>query len=111
MVRTTLIGKWRIVDMELWNSDAIDLLGPGFLEIRPDDDGEFQFLAVHGFTDVRYGEVDGMLRAEFSWEGDDDGSSTSGRGWATLVADGTIEGRIFFHMGDDSSFRAIPMDS
>jgi hypothetical protein len=33
----------------------------------------------------------------------------SGRGWATLALDGTLSGRLFFHMGDDSSFRATPV--
>ena len=31
----------------------------------------------------------------------------SGRGWAVL-ADDEIEGHLFFHVGDDSSFRAEP---
>ena len=30
----------------------------------------------------------------------------SGRGWAALNPDGTLEGHIFFHLGDDSAFRA-----
>ena len=30
----------------------------------------------------------------------------SGRGWATLNPDGTLVGHIYFHLGDDSGFRA-----
>jgi len=30
----------------------------------------------------------------------------SGRGWAALQPDGTLEGHIYFHLGDDSAFRA-----
>lgn len=26
-------GRWHIVDMEVWDRDAIDLLGPAFIEI------------------------------------------------------------------------------
>jgi hypothetical protein len=26
-------GRWRIVEMELWDRDAIELLGPAFIEI------------------------------------------------------------------------------
>jgi hypothetical protein len=29
-----------------------------------------------------------------------------GRGWAALSCDGTLEGHIYFHLGDDSAFRA-----
>lgn len=76
--------------------------------------------ASHYTYRVRWSAADGEFVASvaelpsLSWLDEDQVealSPTSGRGWATLVADGTIEGRIFFHMGDDSSFRAIPMDS
>jgi hypothetical protein len=30
------------------------------------------------------------------------------RGSASVVDDGTIKGHLFFHLGDDSSFRARP---
>jgi hypothetical protein len=30
----------------------------------------------------------------------------SGRGWAALNPDGALEGHIYFHLGDDSAFRA-----
>ena len=45
-------------------------------------------------------------RLEFSWEGFDEGDSVSGRGWAILEGD-KLNGRIYFHMGDDSSFVAV----
>jgi hypothetical protein len=45
---------------------------------------------------------------EFTWEGVDEGDQVSGRGWAALVNDETIEGHLFFHLGDDSTFRAQP---
>lgn len=105
-----LTGSWRIVDMHLWDSDALDLLGPAFIEFDTEDRGEFQFVAVRGFMDVRFGEHEGRPRAEFSWEGDDDGDPRNGRGWATLADDGSLVGRVFFHMGDDASFRATTMD-
>ena len=43
---------------------------------------------------------------EFSWQGSDEGDEVSGRGWAALNPDGTLEGHIYFHLGDDSAFRA-----
>jgi hypothetical protein len=30
----------------------------------------------------------------------------SGRGWTALNRGGTLEGHIYFHLGDDSAFRA-----
>jgi hypothetical protein len=27
-------GKWRITEMDLWDQDAIDLLGPAFIEFK-----------------------------------------------------------------------------
>lgn len=33
----------------------------------------------------------------------DECDPASGRGWATVTADGSMEGRFSFHMGDDSS--------
>ena len=41
---------------------------------------------------------------EFSWEGNDECHPASGRGWAVLEEDGSLRGRIFFHLGDDSGF-------
>lgn len=100
-------GRWRIVEMELWDKDAIDLLGPGFIEIRDDDQGSFRFIAVEATIDIRDVERDGRVGIEFSWEGSNEFDPASGRGWATLSPDGSLEGRIFFHMGDDSSFVAV----
>lgn len=36
----------------------------------------------------------------------DEGDDVSGRGWAALNPDGTLEGHSYFHLGDDSAFRA-----
>lgn len=110
IVARELIGTWRIVDMQLWDADALDLLGPAFLEFSSEGHGEFQFVAVHGFMDVRFEEHDGRPRAEFSWEGDDEGDQRSGRGWAALAEDGSLVGCVFFHMGDDASFSAVTVD-
>ena len=44
---------------------------------------------------------------EFSWEGQDELDHASGRGWAVVGEDGTLTGRVFFHLGDDSSFSAV----
>ena len=35
------------------------------------------------------------------------GAAVSGRGWAVLADDGSLQGHLYFHLGDDSSFRAV----
>lgn len=102
-----LVGRWRIVEMSGWDRDAIDLVEPGFIEFAGDGAGQFGFIAVRGWLDCRAAEREGRAGVEFSWEGVDEGDQVSGRGWATVVND-SIEGHLFFHLGDDSSFRAEP---
>ena len=102
-----LKGRWRIVEMELWEPDAIDLLGPAFIEIKADGSGSFRLIAVKGWMDIRDVERNGLSGIEFSWDGNDERDPASGRGWAELSRDGSLEGRIFFHMGDDSAIRAV----
>ena len=103
-----LARRWRIVEMSGWDRDAIDLVEPGFIEFAEDRTGQFGFIAVRGWLDYRPVERDGQPGVEFTWEGVDEGDQVSGRGWATLVDDAMVEGHLFFHMGDDSSFRAEP---
>jgi hypothetical protein len=103
-----LAGRWRIVEMSGWDRDAIDLVEPGFIEFAREGTGKVGFIAVNGWLDCRMVERDGLPTVEFTWEGVDEGDQVSGRGWAVLVDDETIEGHLFFHLGDDSSFRAEP---
>jgi hypothetical protein len=64
------------------------------------------FIAIEADLDVRYGSRDGVACAEFSWDGFDDGSPASGRGWAASGTAGRLVGQIFIHKGDDSGFVA-----
>src|SRR4051794_21130047 len=100
-------GPWRIVEMELWDQEAIDLLGPAFIEIGRGHNGSFRFIAVEGSMDVRRVESGPSPRIEFSWEGADEYDPASGRGWAAIASDGSLSGRIYIHGGDDSAFRAV----
>jgi len=100
-------GRWRIASMELWDTDAIDLVELGFIEFGRDRTGRFGFIAVEGWMDCHETTRDGHACVEFTWEGTDEGDQVTGRGWATLADDGTLDGRIFFHLGDDSGFQAV----
>jgi hypothetical protein len=103
-----LTGRWRIVEMDNWDRDAIELVGPGFIEFTKESAGEFGFVAVRGWLDCRWSERDGRPFVEFTWEGEDEGDQVSGRGWAALTEDRGLTGHLFFHLGDDSGFRATP---
>ncbi len=93
--------------MDLWDLEDIDLMGPAFIEFGQDRTGHFRFIAVQGFMDCRPGSPGERPRVEFTWEGDDEGDRASGRGRATLERDGSLRGHIYFHLGDDSAFRAV----
>src|SRR5213594_4166204 len=97
------VGRWRITAMELWGREDLDLVGPAFIEFDRHGMGEFQFIAVQGGLDCRFTERGGMPTVEFSWEGQDNGEASLGRGWA-ILREGQLEGRWFFHRGDDSWF-------
>jgi len=75
---------------------------PAHMTLKQNGLGNFQMIAVQGDIDARFEDN----RVEFSWVGDDDGSETSGRGWGEVGKDGKLRGRIYFHLGDDSSFVA-----
>ena len=103
---TRVTGRWQIAEMDLWDRDATDLLGPAFIEIGADGFGAFRFVAVEGDIDGRHVERDGRPKVEFSWVGADDNDDASGRGWALLETDESLVGHIYIHRGDDSGFRA-----
>lgn len=54
-----LTGRWRIVEMDLGDHEAIDLMGPAFIELQPDRTGSFRFVAVEDTMDCVHGRRDG----------------------------------------------------
>jgi hypothetical protein len=106
--KSRLQGKWRIFEMDLWDEQAIDLVGAAYIEFGKDGRGELSFIAVRGGIDARSTTIDGKQAVEFTWQGFDEGDEVSGRGWAVREDDGSISGHLYFHLGDDSGFRARP---
>jgi hypothetical protein len=98
------IGSWRIVEMDQWDDDVLDLDEEAHLTFQGAADGEIAFGALKGFLDVRYSTRDGSACAEFSWEGHDDRDPACGRGWVTLGTAGRLVGHFYIHNGDDSGF-------
>jgi hypothetical protein len=83
--------------MDVWDNDVLDLGEEAHLSYEGICDGEFAFVAVKGFLDVRYGSRDGGPCAEFSWQGtyDGEGDEANGRGWVTLGTAGRLVAHIF----------------
>jgi hypothetical protein len=75
-------GRWRIVAMDVWSNDVLDLAEKAHISFEGTSGGEIAFVAVKGFLDVRYVSRNGATCAEFSWQGFDDADETCGRGWA-----------------------------
>ncbi|MER9371964.1 hypothetical protein NKI69_06695 [Mesorhizobium sp. M0491] len=48
-------GRWRIVDMDVWDNDFLDLVEETHLTFKGSADGEKAFGTPKGFLDVRYG--------------------------------------------------------
>ncbi|WP_312022772.1 hypothetical protein [Bradyrhizobium sp. 2S1] len=65
-------GRWRIVEMDVWDNDFLDLVEEAHLTFQGKSDDEIAFGALKGFLDVRYGTRDGSACTEFSWEGHDE---------------------------------------
>ena len=97
----TLQGKWRIVEMEAWDKDFLDLVEPAYI-LFGQTSGEFAFGCVtDGFA--AGGDHDA---AAFDWDGNDEMDEAQGDGCAELQEDGSLAGEIRFHNGDESRFVA-----
>jgi hypothetical protein len=99
------IGTWRIVEMEVWDREALDLVAPATLIIGKNRQGRIAFIAVEAHIDYHVLLRDGLPAIEFSFQGSDEGDEVTGRAWAVLEGE-RLRGRLFFHMGDDSWFVA-----
>jgi hypothetical protein len=105
---TSLTGRWRIVEMEAWDRDAIDLVEPGFIEFSDDGTGQFGFIAVRGWMDCpehRTRRPRGR-RIQLGRRGRGRSGQRAGRGRPCRGRDD--RGHIFIHLGEDSHFRAVP---
>ena len=100
-----LTGRWRIAEMDLWEQDSIDRVAPGFVEFGEDHRGSLGLIAVRG------GSTGAWLPAMVSRAWRSRGNAVmrailDGRGWAAVEGGGSLRGRIYFHLGDYSGFRA-----
>ncbi len=65
-----LIGRWRIVEADLWDRDYLDLVEPACLTIGKDGHGAFAFGVVNATLDLEYSR----RIVFFRWSGFDEGT-------------------------------------
>ncbi|HEV2675660.1 MAG TPA: hypothetical protein VGV37_14040 [Aliidongia sp.] len=82
-----LLGRWRIIEADLWDRDFLDLCGPAYIFFETGGRGEFAFGALQSGMALQYGK----RTLFFAWEGFDEMDDTSGSGSAELHDEGTIE--------------------
>jgi hypothetical protein len=96
-----LIGRWRIVEADLWDRAYLDLSGPAALTITAHD-GEIAFGAMQASLHIAYARDS----IDFRWYGADEGDEVAGEGTAELLDDGTIEIEFSYENGDEAILKA-----
>ena len=95
-------GKWRIVAMPDYVGDYPDMVEPAYILFEENGSGEFAFGCVTGRI---FGGGDGDA-IDFARTGNEEMDEAQGDGWAELQTDGTLQGQICFHGGDEADFTA-----
>ena len=102
-----ILGRWRIVEADLWDRDYLDLCGPASLVVQANGQGEIAFGAMQATLDVDYGPDE----IGFTWAGSDEMDEVSGSGSAELMDDGSIQIEFEYHQGDQAVLKAIRQPS
>ncbi|MFK0692092.1 hypothetical protein ACFX5Q_28360 [Mesorhizobium sp. IMUNJ 23033] len=97
-----LIGRWRIVEADLWDRGYLNLSGPAMITIGADNHGEIAFGALQAGLDLRYS----TSMIFFAWGGCDEMDQVTGDGSAELLDDGSIEITFAYHNGDEAILKA-----
>jgi hypothetical protein len=105
-MKSPLMGVWRVVEFGQWGRCDLDDTTQIVFLIPPNGLGETNFLGSGMDLDCRFSEREGRPTVEFTFEGFDERSLTSGRGFAILEDPDTLKGRVFIHQGDEAGFVA-----
>jgi len=97
-----LVGRWRIVEADIWDRDYLDLCGPAMIAITDHGRGEIAFGALQAGLDIEYGRSS----VGFTWEGFDEMDEVRGDGSAELLDDGAIEIEFAYNNGDEAVLKA-----
>ncbi len=98
----SVLGQWRIIAMPDYTEDYPDMVEPAYLRFDQNGSGEFAFGCVTGHI---WGAGRGRHVA-FSWSGNDEMDEANGDGCAEIQPDGSLQGQIRFHGGDEANFTA-----
>ena len=98
-----IVGRWRIVEADLWSREHSTSVARPTLVIRANGDGEIAFGALQAGLDVDYGPDE----IGFTWTGFDETDEISGAGSAELQDDGTLQIEFEYHLGDQAVLKAI----
>ena len=82
-----LVGRWRIVEADLWDRAHLDLVEPAKMTIGKDGHGDIAFGAMQACLELEYSRN----RIFFTWAGFEEGDEFTGSGSAELTDDGTLE--------------------
>lgn len=63
-----LVGRWRIVEADLWDQDFLDLVDPAMMTLGADGHGEIAFDAMQASLDLQYSRT----TVFFTWAGFDE---------------------------------------
>src|ERR1700735_3194225 len=96
------VGRWRIVQADIWERDHLDLCRPGMMTITGHGRGEIAFGALQAGLDMEYSRSS----VGFTWEGFDEMDEVSGDGSAEMLDDGFIEIEFAYHNGDEAVLKA-----
>ena len=102
-----LVGRWRIVEADLWDRDYLDLVVPATMTIGADGHGEIAYGAMQASLELEYSRS----MVFFTGAGFDEGDEITGSGSAELNDDGTIEVAFAYHLGDEAVLKAERMTS
>jgi hypothetical protein len=97
-----LVGRWRIVEADIWNRQYLDLCVAATIIIQANGRGEIAFGAMQAGLDIEYSQAS----VGFTWEGFDEMDEVSGDGSAELLDDGSIEIEFDYHNGDEAVLKA-----
>ena len=72
-IKNDPVGKWRIVETEIWDTDYTDTEEPGFIAFEKRGEGELHFGCIQAVLDWRHNpDTD---RVEFSFSGFDESTA------------------------------------
>lgn len=100
--QSQLIGRWRIVEADLWDRGYLDLVAPAMITIAADGNGKIAFGALQASLNLEYSPS----MVFFTWSGFDEIDEVTGDGSAELLDDHSIEITFAYHNGDEATLKA-----